>query len=122
MLRVSQISAGQHGANDSMQTVARRHKDALDDDLNMAKINALDELDIFLLNYILDAEDPDIIVQYTNMMRDQWTRQLVRKRAQRTQGLPSETGSPAKSPQARQCPRQVQEHPESDDKAKDAQN
>jgi hypothetical protein len=100
--RASQLSVERRGPDDSMHSTARAHKDSLDDELDTTKINAIDESVIFLSNYIRDADDPDVIIHYTNMMRDQWTRRLVlvkgmKRRARRTQGLPSETDSQTKS-------------------------
>jgi hypothetical protein len=73
--RTSQMSVELRGPDNSMHSVARAHKASWDDELDTTtKINAIDESVIFLSNYIRDSDDPDIIVQYTNMMRDQWTR------------------------------------------------
>jgi hypothetical protein len=75
--RTSQPLVERRGPDNSMNSTARAHKDSLDDELDTTKINAIEESVIFLSNYIRDSDDPDIIVQYTNMMRDQWMRRLV---------------------------------------------
>jgi hypothetical protein len=117
--RASQLSVERRGPDNSMHSTARAHKDNLDDELDTTKIKAIDKSVIFLSNYIRDADDPDVIVHYTNMMRDQWTRRLVlvkgmKRRTRQTQGLPSETNSQAMSAQG-----SVQGKVTQPDKAKD---
>jgi hypothetical protein len=94
--KVSHVSAGKT-ANESLQSLARAHKTSLDDELDTAKIGAIDESVNFLSNYTRDADNPDIIIKYTNMMRDQWTRQLVLVQGMKHRAIRQQGGSPAGS-------------------------
>jgi hypothetical protein len=44
--------------------------------LENAKIQAIDESVTFLTKYVRDSEDPEVVVCYVNMIKEQWTRQL----------------------------------------------
>jgi hypothetical protein len=87
---VSKVSAHSH---------AQAKKDLLDDELDNAKIQAIDESVTFLTKYFCDSDDPEAVVRYVNLIKDQWTRRLEltngikRWSLKATGGNLSETGS-----------------------------
>jgi isopentenyl diphosphate isomerase/L-lactate dehydrogenase-like FMN-dependent dehydrogenase len=103
---VHSLRASFHGgrnrdaSRDSVQSNARAQKASLDDDLDNAQIQAINESVSFLTKYVRDATDPDIVVKYVNMIKEQWTQQLsllngIQCRGQKMSGG---TGSDNESP------------------------
>jgi hypothetical protein len=83
----------------SAHSQAWAKKDLLDDKLDNAKIQAIDESVTFLTKYVRDSDNPEVVVRYVNLIRDQWTRRLEltngikRRSLKATGGNLSETGS-----------------------------
>jgi hypothetical protein len=74
-------------------------KDLLDDKLDNTKIQAIDESVTFLTKYVRDSDNPEVIVRYVNLIKDQRTQQLELTNGIKRGGLKaaggnlSETGS-----------------------------
>jgi hypothetical protein len=83
----------------SAHSQARVKKDLLDDELDNTKIQAIDESVTLVTKYVRDSDNPEVIVRYVNLVKDQWTRQLELTNGIKRRGLKamggnlSETGS-----------------------------
>jgi hypothetical protein len=67
------LNANSNGSKALVHSQAQAQKDLLDDELDNAKIQAIDESVTFLTEYVCDSEDPEVIICNVNMINEQWT-------------------------------------------------